>query len=60
MNWITEIKNGMKMIMEGCSHNISLVDCAICPFDKYCDAIQIGAEAGLNVDIPENWNYDSL
>ena len=58
--WLNDIRAGMKLIVEGCCGNKSFSDCAICPLDKYCDAIQLGAEAGLNVDIPENWDYDSI
>lgn len=59
-DWLNYIRAGMRLIAEGCCSNKSFSECVICPFDKYCDAIQLGAEAGLNVDIPENWDYDSI
>lgn len=47
----------MTIIADGCTINKSFVNCEICPFESYCDAIQIGAEDGLKVDIPENWEH---
>jgi hypothetical protein len=55
MDWLDKIKTGMSLIAAGCNENKELSDCHYCPFDEFCNAIQIGAEAGLNVDIPENW-----
>ena len=55
MPWQEKIKLGMQWIHEGCTDNHSLTICTDCPFNKYCDAIQIGQEAGFNIDIPENW-----
>ena len=57
MTWDEIIKLGMTIIADGCTINKSFVNCEICPFESYCDAIQIGAEDGLKVDIPENWEH---
>ena len=55
MTWLEKIKEGMELIASGCDDNKSWEECAKCPFEKYCDAIHIGAEAGLEVEIPEGW-----
>ena len=60
MNWKNKIEMGMWLLSQGCKENRSTLDCAKCPFDEYCNAIQLGAEAELNVDIPENWDYDCI
>ena len=57
MTWQEKITEGMRSIAEGCDENKSFVDCETCPFNDYCDAIQIGAEAGLKIDIPETWDW---
>ena len=54
--WQDKVKAGMRLIAEGCLSNHHFTICGQCPFNNYCDAIQIGAEAGLDVDIPENWD----
>lgn len=38
-NWIEKIKEGMKLIQEGCAENKSWLTCEDCPFDKFCDDI---------------------
>lgn len=55
MTWLEKIKEGMELIASGCDDNKSWENCINCPFEKYCDAIHIGAEAGLEVEIPETW-----
>ena len=56
MEWVDKIKAGMNLIAEGCLENKQFSHCKYCPFDQFCDSIQIGAESGLHVDIPENWH----
>ena len=55
MTWQEKVKAGMNLIAEGCYDNKQWYNCHECPMDAYCDAINIGAEAGFKVDIPETW-----
>lgn len=57
MTWQQIVQLGMEVIADGCDRNKSLTSCEICPFNEYCNAIQIGSEAGLSVDIPETWDH---
>lgn len=59
MTWQEKIAEGMRSIAEGCDENKSFADCKsnMCPFIDYCNAIEIGAETGLKIDIPETWDW---
>lgn len=55
MSWQDTIKFGMQIIANGCNRNI-IDSCEQCPFNNYCEAINIGATAHwLDVKMPENW-----
>ncbi len=38
-DWKEMIKEGMKLIAQGCKKNTIWTGCVDCPFDEYCTAI---------------------
>ena len=56
MDWIEEMKAGMRMIKSACKKNGSLNNCKSCPFTNYCDACVdfLGWPTGE----PSAWNLE--
>ena len=50
-DWKEMIKEGMKLIAQGCKKNSSWVGCDNCPFDEYCTAINVS-----ELTPPDEWN----
>ena len=44
MDFTVKIKEAMELLHEACKMNDEWVDCAKCPFNEYCNAIE---ERGL-------------
>lgn len=53
MNWEEKIKEGMKLIKEGCSQQGSWNGCCECPFDNYCTACYSTDQKN-----PEEWEVE--
>ena len=48
MNWKEKIKEGMKLIKEGCLEQTEWVKCYECPFGDFCTSLE-----------KDNWNIPS-
>ena len=55
--WTDKIKQGMKLIIEGCKENPDWQKCQFCPFDTFCIAI---CDYDNNFSTPSNWERESL
>ena len=52
MNFIEAMNEAMKKLHEACKTNEDWLNCRLCPFGDYCDAIE---EAGLGT--PDERNF---
>ena len=48
-----KIKNGMKLIIEGCKENPMWTNCHDCPFDVFCTSIC--RDQGHNFSTPDSY-----
>ena len=55
MDWKARIKEGMKLMQEGCAQNKEWTKCFDCPFDFVCEQIQMAQREGITLDIPQTW-----
>ena len=57
-NWMDKIKQGMKLIIEGCKENTSWCNCKLCPFDDFC--ISIDKDDSHRFTTPNGWIKEGL
>ena len=57
-NWMDKIKQGMKLIIEGCKENPSWCNCKFCPFDTFCTSVY--KDDNHNFSTPDTWEEEGL
>lgn len=56
--WASKVKEGMKLIIEGCTSNPSDFNCKACPFDELCTSIWRDKENRFST--PNYWRDEGL
>lgn len=51
--WERDIRNGMRLIREGCLQQGEWAKCNGCPFEEYCEAVQ--ERSGDVFNTPDKW-----
>ena len=56
--WARKVKDGMKLIMDGCKSNPSDFNCKACPFDLFCTSIWKDKEHRYST--PNHWKSEGF